>query len=118
MPCLHGVQIKGDSAMSSPVVRSRNVLKRNSMGFAAVLLGALAILIAVPNAALAAAPQHHDQVPGFYRLKVGYLEATALFDGFGICDPNWLTGRKATMDGIVNTLHEDPHILDSAETGV
>ena len=54
--------------MSSPVVKSRNVLKRNSMRFAAVLLAALASFVAGPNAALAAAPQHHDQVPGFYRL--------------------------------------------------
>jgi len=30
---------------------------------------------------LAAAPQHHDQAPGFYRLKVGDLEVTALYDG-------------------------------------
>ena len=66
--------------MSSPVVKSRNVLKRNSMRFAAALLAALASFVAGPNAALAAAPQHHDQAPGFYRLKVGDLEVTALFD--------------------------------------
>ncbi len=67
--------------MSSPVVKSRNVLKKNSMRFAAALLAALASFVAGPNAALAAAPQHHDQVPGFYRMKVGALEVTALFDG-------------------------------------
>src|SRR3984893_13571876 len=44
------------------VVRSRNVLKRNSMRFAAALLAALASFFAGPNAALAAAPRHHDQV--------------------------------------------------------
>jgi hypothetical protein len=55
-----------------------------------------------------AAPQHHDQVPGFYRLKVGNLEVTALFDGTGAFDPNWLNGTKATMDGVVKALHEDP----------
>src|SRR2546426_8619228 len=71
MPDLHGFQIKELVAMSSPAVRSRNVLKRNSMRFAAALLAALASFVAGPNAALAAAPQHHDQVPGFYRLKVG-----------------------------------------------
>ena len=57
--------------MSSPVVKSRNVLKKNSMRFAAALLAALASFVAAPNAALAAAPLHHDQAPGFYRLKVG-----------------------------------------------
>ena len=77
MPGLHGVQIKGDSAMSSPVARSRNLLKRSSVRFAAALLAALASFAGGPNAALAAAPQHHDQAPGFYRLKVGDLEVTA-----------------------------------------
>src|SRR6202040_1837180 len=103
--------------MSSPVVRSKNVLKRNSMRFAAFLLAALAIFVAGPNAALAAAPQHHDQVPGFYRLKVGDLEVTALYDGTGVFDPRWLNGTKATMDGVAKALHEDPHMLDVADTG-
>src|SRR5207245_9848062 len=62
-------------------------------------------------------PQHHDQVPGFYRLKVGDLEVTALFDGTGVFDPQWLYGTKATMDGVVKALHEDPHMLDVADTG-
>jgi hypothetical protein len=39
------------------------MLKTNSMRFAAALLAALASFVAVPNAALAAAPQHHDQAP-------------------------------------------------------
>src|SRR6202166_4319413 len=103
--------------MSSPVVRSRNVLKRNSMRFAAALLAALVIFVGGPNPALAAAPQHHDQVPGFYRLTVGDLEVTALFDGTGVFDPHWLNGTKETMDGVVRALHEDPHMLDIADTG-
>src|SRR5712671_3352710 len=106
-----------DKAVGLSAQTTRNVFKRNLTRFAAVLLAALAGLVAVPNAALAAAPQHHDQVPGFYRLKVGDLEVTALFDGFGIFDPNWLNGTKATMDGVVKTLHEDPHMLDVADTG-
>src|ERR1700732_1961719 len=111
------VWVNGGGAMSSPVVRSRNVLKRNSMRFAAALLAALASFVAGPNVALAAAPQHHDQVPGFYRLKVGDLEVTALFDGAGVFDPHWLNGAKATIDGVVKALHEDPHMLDGCETG-
>jgi glyoxylase-like metal-dependent hydrolase (beta-lactamase superfamily II) len=95
----------------------RNVPKRNSMRFAAALLAALIIFVAGPNAALAAAAQHHDQVPGFYRLKVGDLEVTALFDGTGVFDPQWLNGPKATMDGVVKALHEDPHMLDVVDTG-
>ena len=90
------------------------MVKRNSMHFAATLLVALVTFVAGPNAGLAAAPQHHDQVPGFYRQKVGDLEVTALFDGPAIFDLHWLTGEKATLDGVVKTLHDDPHMLDAA----
>src|ERR1700730_8995962 len=95
----------------------RNVLKRNSMRLAAALLGALASFVAGPNAALAGALHHHDQAPGFYRLKVGDLEVTALYDGTGVFDPHWLNGTKATMDGVVKELHEDPHMLDVVDMG-
>src|SRR3989454_3763888 len=101
-----------NKAMEISAQTTRNVLKRNSMRFAAALLAALASFVGGPNAALAAAPQHHDQVPGFYRLKVGDLEVTALYDGTGVFDPHWLNGTKATMDGVVKALHEDPHMLD------
>jgi len=87
------------------------------MRFAAVLLAALAGLFAGPNATLDAAHQHRDQVPGFYRLKVGDLEVTALYDGTGVFDPHWLNGAKATMDGVVKGLHEDPHMLDVVDMG-
>jgi len=87
------------------------------MRFAAALLAALASFVAGPNPTLAAAPQHHDQVPGFYRLKVGDLEVTALFDGPAVFDQHWLTGEKATLDGVVKALPEDPHMLDAADTG-
>jgi glyoxylase-like metal-dependent hydrolase (beta-lactamase superfamily II) len=94
----------------------KNVVKRN-LACLAVLLMALAGLCVGPNAALAAAPQHHDQQPGFYRLKVGDLEVTALFDGTRVFDPHWLNGTKATMDGVVKGLHEDPHRLDVVDSG-
>ena len=96
---------------------TRSVFKRNLTRFAAVLLAALAGLVAGPNGALAAAPQHHDQQPGFYRLKVGDLEVTALYDGTGVFDPHWLNGTKATMDGVVKGLQEDPHMLDVVDSG-
>src|SRR5271168_105333 len=94
-----------------------NVLKRNSMRFAAALVAALASFVASPNAALAVAPQQHDQAPGFYRLKVGDLEVTALYDGTGLFDRHWLNGTEAEMDGVAKALHEDPHMLDTADTG-
>jgi glyoxylase-like metal-dependent hydrolase (beta-lactamase superfamily II) len=95
---------------------TRNVFKRN-LARLAVLLAALAVLVAVPHAALAGAPQHHDQAPGFYRMKIGDLEVTALYDGTGVFDPHWLNATKATMDGVAEALHEDPHMLDVADTG-
>jgi len=101
--------------ISAPM--KRNLLRRNWIGFAAALLVALASSIAVPHAALAAAPQRHDQVPGFYRMKVGDLEVTALFDGHGVFDPHWLNGTKVTMDGVADALHEDPHMLDVSDEG-
>jgi hypothetical protein len=45
------------------------MLKRNSMRFVAAFLAVLASFAAGPNAALDAAPQHHDQVPSFYRVS-------------------------------------------------
>jgi glyoxylase-like metal-dependent hydrolase (beta-lactamase superfamily II) len=92
------------------------VLKRSSTRVAAALLTALTGVVGGLPAASAAAPQHHDQVPGFYRLQVGDLEVTALWDGTASFDPHWLQGRT-TMDGVVKALHEDPHMLDVADTG-
>src|SRR4029077_10956511 len=100
--------------ISAPTMRS--VLKRSPMRFAAALLVALASFITAPNAGLAAAAQHHDQVPGFYRLKVGDLEVTALFDGPGVFNANWLNGQK-TKDGVLKALQDDPHLLDVADAG-
>jgi glyoxylase-like metal-dependent hydrolase (beta-lactamase superfamily II) len=91
------------------------VLKRNLMRFAAAVLVALAFAVVGPNPAMAAAPQHHDQVPGYYRLQVGDLEVTALWDGTASFDPHWLRGQT-TIDGVVKALHEDPHMLDAADT--
>jgi len=102
--------------MSSPAVRSTSVLKRNGPRLAAALLAALASFVTGPHAALPAEPQHHGQAPGFYRLKVGDLEVTALFDGTGAFDPRWLNGTKASMDGVLEAVHEDPHLLEVADT--
>jgi glyoxylase-like metal-dependent hydrolase (beta-lactamase superfamily II) len=106
-----------DKAVELFTQTTRNVLKGKSMRFAAAILAALAVFVAGPNAALDAASQHRDQVPGFYRLKVGDLEVTALYDGTGVFDPHWLNGTKATMDGVVKGLQEDPHMLDVVDSG-
>ena len=106
-----------DKVVEASAQTPRNVLNRNSMRFSAALLAALTIFVAVPKAAPGAGSQHHDQAPGFYRLKVGDLEVTALFDGHGIFDAHWLNGTKATMDGVANALHEDPRLLDVSDEG-
>jgi glyoxylase-like metal-dependent hydrolase (beta-lactamase superfamily II) len=93
------------------------VLKINLKFFAATLLVALAGSVARPNPAMAAASQHHDQVPGFYRMKVGDLEVTALLDGAAVFDRQWLNGKKVTMDRVDKALREDPHLLDVGDTG-
>jgi glyoxylase-like metal-dependent hydrolase (beta-lactamase superfamily II) len=92
------------------------VPKINSTLFAAYVMVALASTVVIPNPAAAAAPMHHDQVPGFYRIQVGDLEVTALWDGTASFDPHWLQGQT-TIDGAVKALHEDPHLLDVADTG-
>jgi glyoxylase-like metal-dependent hydrolase (beta-lactamase superfamily II) len=91
------------------------VLRRNSTRFAASILVALVSSFTGPNPAMAAAPPHHDQVPGFYRLQVGDLEVTALWDGTASFNPHWLQGRT-TRAAVVKALHEDPHVLDVADT--
>jgi glyoxylase-like metal-dependent hydrolase (beta-lactamase superfamily II) len=92
------------------------MLKRTSMRFAVALLVALALSVPGINPVMAAAPQHHDQAPGFYRLQVGDLEVTALWDGSSSIDPHWLLGQK-TIDGVVKTLIKDPHLLDADDMG-
>jgi glyoxylase-like metal-dependent hydrolase (beta-lactamase superfamily II) len=92
------------------------VPKRNAVRFAAAILVLLALSIAGQKPAVAVAPQRHDQAPGFYRLQVGDLEVTALWDGAASFDPHWLQGRT-TIDGAVKALREDPHLLDAADTG-
>ena len=93
------------------------MLKRYSMLFAAAILAAPASFVVGPHAALPAQPQHQDQAPGFYRMKVGDLEVTALYDGTGVFGSDWLNGTKATMDGVLEALHEDPHLLEVADCG-
>jgi glyoxylase-like metal-dependent hydrolase (beta-lactamase superfamily II) len=109
--------INGGRTMSTPVDRRRNVLKKNSLRLVAALLAVFAGSVTGPNATLDAAPQHRDQVPGFYRQRVGDLEVTALYDGTRPFDPQWLNGTKATMDGVVTALHEDPRLLEVSDEG-
>ncbi len=77
----------------------------------------LGISLAGPMSARGDAPQqHHDQVPGFYRLRVGDLEVTSLYDGGGHFDPHWLNGKKSIITAVSNTVQKEPHFLDGAES--
>jgi glyoxylase-like metal-dependent hydrolase (beta-lactamase superfamily II) len=92
-------------------------MKTRSWQIVIAAVAVLAMSLTRPNAAVAAAPQHHDQVPGFFRLKVGDLEVTSLFDASAVFDLHWLNGEKATMDDITEALHQDPHLLDTVDSG-
>jgi glyoxylase-like metal-dependent hydrolase (beta-lactamase superfamily II) len=75
----------------------------------------LGISLSGPMSARGNAPQHHDQVPGFYRLNVGDLEVTSLYDGGGQFDPHWLNGKERIMTAVLNTAQKEPHFLDGVE---
>ncbi len=92
-------------------------MKRKSTWVAVVFAGFLSISMIGSMPSLAGAPQHRDQVPGYFRLKVGDLEVTSLHDGTGQFDTNWLSGTKAVMADIANTLQKQPHFLDVADWG-
>src|SRR6202165_1294359 len=90
-----------------------NVLKRNAIRFATALLAALSS----STSALASAPQIRDQAPGFFRLKVGDLEVTTLYDASAVFQLDWLKGQKATIAGVARALRQDPHLRDAADLG-
>src|SRR6266404_4739665 len=98
-------------------MKTMKTMKRKSTWVAVVFAGFLSISMIGSIPSLAGAPQHRDQVPGYFRLKVGDLEVTSLHDGTGQFDTNWLSGTKAVMADIANTLHKHPHFLDVADWG-
>ena len=106
-----------DEAADISAQMMRNALQNKFASLRAAILVALASFVIVPNVTLAAAPQHHDQVPGFFRIKVGGLEVTTLFDAAQQFDPHWLTAKQSTMDGVAKALVEDPHMLDTTDSG-
>lgn len=75
----------------------------------------LGMSLAGPMSARGDAPQHHDQVPGFYRLNVGDLEVTSLYDGSGQFHPDWLKGKESILTAVSNTAQKEPHFLDGVE---
>jgi glyoxylase-like metal-dependent hydrolase (beta-lactamase superfamily II) len=76
----------------------------------------LGISLAGQTSARGDAPQHRDQVPGFYRLSVGDFEVTSLYDGAGYFYPHWLKGEQRLMTTVSKTAQKEPHFLDGGET--
>lgn len=69
-----------------------------------------ALLIACTGLASAAPAQQQTQVPGYYRLKLGGFEITALYDGYIDIDQKVLQGLKA---GDLQSLLAKMFIADS-----
>lgn len=73
----------------------------------------VALAVAVPAAAalpaLAAPPaQQRTQVPGFYRMALGAVEVTAVYDGYVDLDPKILTGIAANdIQGLIARMFQD-----------
>jgi len=89
------------------------VLKRNSMRSACSLsLATLASFVRRSRTAgHAGATPASGSGTRLLRLKVGDLgsDGAIRWDGrYSIC--NWLIGPTATMDGVLEQLHEDPHL--------
>src|SRR5712664_206976 len=103
------------AAMSKLTGKREIIMKSMSTRIVIATAAFLGISLAGPMSARGDAPQHHDQVPGFYRLKVGDLEVTSLYDGDGKFDPHWLNGKERIMTAVSNTAQKEPHFLDASE---
>jgi glyoxylase-like metal-dependent hydrolase (beta-lactamase superfamily II) len=76
-------------------------MKRSSLGILSLTLAAAMLAVGtltVSDITQAAVPLKVAQVPGFYRAKVGAFEVTALLDGTGIFEPQWLKADHSTLE--------------------
>lgn len=74
----------------------RPLLHRAALGAAiAVAMGAAVLPAGVASAQAAPPAQQKTQVPGYYRMMVGQLEVTALYDGYIDLDPKILKYTSA-----------------------
>src|SRR5258708_38270667 len=86
---------------------SKNMFKSNVVNFASVLLMGLAGSLACATSALPAAPHQHAQAPGFYPLKVGDLEVSALYAGPAPVDLACLNSMKAAIPPVTEAVRYD-----------
>ena len=71
----------------------------------------LALALSWASQAFAAAPKHPEQAPGFFRLKLGDVEVTALYDGAGLVKPAMLHGAAPEqLDALLLDAGLDPKV--------
>ncbi len=97
-------------------ISKETIMKSVSRRIVIAAAAFVGISLAGPMSAWADAPQHHDQVPGFYRLNVGDLEVTSLYDGSGKFEPHWLKGKERIITAVSKTAQKEPHFLDGQES--
>jgi len=84
--------------------------------FAAALLSSAAACRRVERSFCAQAPQHTIGA-GFLRQTSRRLEVTPYSMAHGVFDPHCAETTKATMDGVVEALHEDPRLWMLSDEG-
>lgn len=78
------------------------------------------MLLAAPATVLAAPPsQQHTQAPGFYRMALGSVEVTALYDGFIDLSPKLLKGasEKAIQTQLARSFQNNGQGVQTAVNG-
>lgn len=74
-------------------------MHHKSISIVCVLLSLAAATLAAPPAARAEATQsQHGQAPGYFRMALGDMTITALYDGYVGIDANLLRGSKRLID--------------------
>ena len=83
----------------------------------ALSLAVAAATLVLATSATAAAPFHDSQSEGYYRIKVGDFEVTALLDGTSTFDAKWLNADSEVLRPLVDKQMMDVDHIDGAVTG-
>ena len=74
----------------------------------------IAAIVSMEGSSLGQPSYRRDQAPGFYRLRMGDFEITALYDGAAVFDAHWLQGGdQTTVQSIIEEAQRIPHFLDA-----
>ena len=91
-------------------------MRRLCNACAAIIIVVAAILVAA-SPAQAAAPFQKKQSDGFYRLKLGDFEVTALLDGTSVFDAKFLKADAADLQPVLSKQFVRLDELDGAVSG-